>query len=429
MREARSSAVGIGSVAEIISILVWLLSAGPAGAQEVIQLPAEDRWLEPAFEDVFRVGALSGEDWEQFGNVRMVGFDGVGQLYIFDSIADRIFVVSPNGEFVRAFGRPGDGPGEFRSPNGLAVMRDGRVVIADIGHRAYHLFDAAGEFERMVRMPSELGILRLTELLPDPGGRAIFSAVGGQALGLVLGGSVRTAPHTTRPVERVMLTARVATKDTVAEGWLPDGDPASWPVGDRRTLDLPSQKVFGPPMLAGVLPDGSVAFSDSSAYVVKIARPEEGVWRILKRPIRPIPVTSRLIEAEKQRQLMNASGGGSVLNGVRESPQGSRRRALERIEELEFFEEVSIIRNLKTGWDGEIWVQRHGEDPADRYGPVDVLAMDGRYLGTFPAGMIRLQTPVRPDGLAAFGPDGLVAFIERDELDVKTVVVRRLVGW
>ena len=337
IREARNSSAGVGSVAGIAFVLVWLLAAVPAGAQEVIELPAEDRWLEPEIEEVYRVGSLSGEEWEQFGNVRMVGFDGAGQLYIFDSQADRIFVVSPNGEFVRAFGRPGDGPGEFRSPNGLAVMRDGRVVIADIGHRAYHLFDAAGEFERMVRMPSELGILRLTELLPDPGGRAIFSAVGGQALGLVLGGSVRTAPHTTRPVERVMLTARVATKDTVAEGWLPDGDPASWPVGDRRTLDLPSQKVFGPPMLAGVLPDGSVAFSDSSAYVVKIARPEEGVWRILKRPLRPIPVTDRVIEAEKQRRL-NASGGGSVLNGVRESPQGSRRRALERIEELVFFE-------------------------------------------------------------------------------------------
>ena len=115
-----------------------------------------------------------------------------------------------------------------------------------------------------------------------------------------------------------------------------------------------------------------------------------------------------------------------MLSGVRESPRGSRARALERIEQLQFFEEVSIIRNLKTGWDGEIWVQRHGEDPADRYGPVDVLDMHGRYRGTFPAGTLQLQTAVRPVGLATFGPDGLVAFIERDELDVKTVVVRRL---
>ena len=184
MREARSSSVGVGPVAGIIFILVWLLAAGPAGAQEIIELPAEDRRLEPVFEEVYRVGSLSGEDWEQFGNVRMVGFDGAGQLYIFDSQADRIFVVSSAGEFVRAFGRPGDGPGEFRSPDALAVMRDGRVVIADIGHHAYHLFDAAGEFERRVRMPSEPGNLRLTELLPDPGGQAVFSVVGGQALGM-----------------------------------------------------------------------------------------------------------------------------------------------------------------------------------------------------------------------------------------------------
>ena len=409
-----------------IFALAGLVVSGPGGAQEIINLPGEDRHLELGFEELYTVGSVSGEDWEQFGNVRTVGFDGAGQLYIFDNVADRITVVSPNGEFVRAFGRPGDGPGEFRSPDGLAVMRDGRVVIADIGHRVYHLFDANGESERRVRMASERGELTATELLSDPGGQAVFSAVGSQALAVLFGGPVRTIPHTTRPVERIVLTAAVATKDTVAEGWLPDGDPSSFPVGNQRTLGLPSSKTFGPLMLAGVLPDGSVAFSDSSAYTVKIARPGEGVWRILKRPFQPIPVTNRVIEAEKQRRLRDASGGGSVLSGVRESPQGSRARALERIEQLEFFEEVSIIRNLKTGWDGEIWVQRHGEDPADRYGPVDVLAMDGRYLGTFPAGTIRLQTAVRPVGLAAFGPDGLAAFIERDELDVKTVVVGRL---
>lgn len=397
--------------------LVGLVVSGPAGAQEIFNLPGEDRHLELDFEELYRVGLVSGEDWEQFGNIRMVGFDGTGQLYILDSQDDRITAVSPSGGFVRAFGRPGDGPGEFRSPDALTVMRDGRVVIADIGHLVYHLFDANGEFERGVRMASEPGNLNLTELLPEPGGQAVLSAVGGQALSLIIGGSARTIPHTTRPVERIMLTERVATKDTVAEGWLPDSGP---------TTRLPLPKTFGPLMLAGALPDGSVSFSDSSAYAIKIARPGVGVWRILKRPLQPIPVTRRVIAAEKQRRRDALGGGGSVLSGGRVSTQSSRARSLERIEGLEFFEEVSIIRNLKTGWDGEIWVQRHGDDPADRYGPVDVLAMDGRYLGTFAAGTIRLQTPVRPVGLAAFGPDGLAAFIEQDELDVKTVVVGRL---
>ena len=63
-------------------------------------------------------------------------------------------------------------------------------------------------------------------------------------------------------------------------------------------------------------------------------------------------------------------------------------------------------------------MQRRGEDPSDNNGPIDVLTIDGGYVGTYPAGA--LQMP------AAFGPDGLVAFIETDELDVETVVVRRL---
>ena len=78
-----------------------------------------------------------------------------------------------------------------------------------------------------------------------------------------------------------------------------------------------------------------------------------------------------------------------------------------------------MVRGLATTWDGRIWVLRRGEEPLSD-GPIDVITADGRYLGSYPAGATAI-----PD---AFGPAGLVAFIERNELDVETVVVRRLVG-
>ena len=53
-----------------------------------------------------------------------------------------------------------------------------------------------------------------------------------------------------------------------------------------------------------------------------------------------------------------------------------------------------------------------------RRGPIDVVTAEGRYVGTFPAGATKM-----PD---AFGPGGLAAFIELDDLDVASVVVRRL---
>lgn len=62
-------------------------------------------------------------------------------------------------------------------------------------------------------------------------------------------------------------------------------------------------------------------------------------------------------------------------------------------------------------------MRRRGEEP-ESDGPVDLLTPDGRYLGSFPTDGVEI-----PDG---FGPDGLAAFIETDELGVKTVVVGRL---
>ncbi len=403
-----------------VSILASLLAA-PTTAQEIITLPAEDRPLTPDFEDLYRVGSVSGADWEQFGNVRRVGFDGAGRLYVFDNQADRVTVVGPGGEFLRAFGRSGEGPGEFRRADGLAVMRDGRVVMADLGHRAYHIFGADGVLERMVRMAPAPGTVRITDLLPDPGGESIFSAIGAQTLRAGAGTTARTTPLTSRPVERVILTGDVAIKDTVAEGWLHPGDqtdglPLSGGSG-QTSYDLPPRQVFGPLMLAGVLPDGSLAFSDSSAYAIKIARPEAGVWRILRRPLQPIRVTDRVIEAEKDRRAARAAAGLGprfVLNGVEYFPQ------VEHLDRVGVFDEVSIVRGLRTGWDGEIWVRRHGEEPGDDAGPIDVLTMDGRYIGTYPAGAVAWPE--------AFGPDGLVAFIETDEMDVESVVVRRLRG-
>lgn len=395
-------------------------------AQEVVHLPAGDRLLDADFEEVYRVGSLAGEDWEQFGNVRKVAFDEAGHLYVFDDQTDRIVVVGPDGEHMRGFGRRGEGPGEFRNAVAVAVMRDGWVVVADTGHRAYQVFDANGVFERMVRMTAE-GVLIVTDLLPNPRGGSVFSAVGGRTLSFSWSrdsGSGDVAPHTSRPIERVQLTGDVVERDTVAEGWLPPyGEPLTVDLGGAQMrFPIAPPRVFGPSMLPGVLPDGDVVFSDSTAYVIKLARPGTGVWRTLERPIRPIPVTDRVIEAEKRRRLsvLAATPDQELPQNsfLPRSPEEIRRRERERIANLEFFEEVSVVRDLQTTWHGRIWVQRRGEEPGDDDGPIDVLTADGRYLGSLAARATEMPS--------AFGPGGLAAFVEEDEFDVKVVIVKRL---
>ena len=55
---------------------------------------------------------------------------------------------------------------------------------------------------------------------------------------------------------------------------------------------------------------------------------------------------------------------------------------------------------------------------------IDVWNPDGRYIGTLPPA----DPPADPPMPDAFGPDGLAAWVEVDELDVPMVVVGRLGG-
>lgn len=381
-----------------------LPSGEPLTAQQVIELPAEDRILEAEFEEVYRVGSFEGDEWEIFTRLFGVGFDESGNLYLMDDQAGRIVVVSREGEFVREFGGIGDGPGEFDGNTigavGFTVLRDGRAVVFDPGHSVFAVFAPDGEFERSVRMPgSAMYLIRNISAARD-GENVITTSVSG----VTRGGGFDDPDPRYRPIIRLILTGDEVVQDTVVRAWRPLGDADG----------------FKPGLAARSLPDGGLVYTDSSAYAIKVASHDGEVTRVFARPIQPEPVTGRIVEEEIERQLnaLEASGSGEQSTGREAAFQAQfREMRRERIRNMEFYHEVPVVRTLRTGWDGTIWVRRRGEEPASD-GPIDLLAPDGRYLGTLADDATAMPR--------AFGPDGLVAFVERDELDVPTVVVKRL---
>lgn len=110
-----------------MSRLALLLVALPASAQQTIHLPAEDHWLVADFEDVYRIGSPLGAEWEQFGYVRKVAFDGVRRLYVFDGQDGRLFVVGTDGTLGRAAWWPSSS-GTSRGLETVAVKRVPREV-------------------------------------------------------------------------------------------------------------------------------------------------------------------------------------------------------------------------------------------------------------------------------------------------------------
>ncbi len=149
-----------------------MLAVVPAHAQEVIELTGEDRWLEADFQELYRIGTLTGEEWEQFGDVYDVAFDGTGNLHVIDTQSDRVFVVGSDGRLIRELGGKGDGPGEFGNSIAMAVMADGRVVVVDMSRHGYHLFGPDGEFQHMVGMDGNPSITTRPKISEyGPGGR------------------------------------------------------------------------------------------------------------------------------------------------------------------------------------------------------------------------------------------------------------------
>lgn len=409
--------LGAGLAVAPTAVLVAALAAVgfPAqatSAQEVVDLPAEDHLLSPDLELVYRIGSAAADaDWAEFSSIPSLWFDGSGNLHLMDQTGPlsgraRIVVVDPTGEFVTEFGRAGDGPGEFRAPRQIYVWADGSTLVQDIMHMGYHVFAPGGEFEHMLGL--ELG----SDMRPERTG--IRSAVGGDW--------DTSTGEEGRAILRFDLSSHEVSEHTLVEAWAPrEVEARDHEAGDPEAMGSRAEWGFEPGLLFDVLPSGGVAFSDSSAYAIKLTDPSGAVSRILRRPIQPLAVTESMQREERERRLERVRN--PVMTGTT-SPEamaamdvlmGGRRRA---VENMRFHPEVPVLAAVRTTWDGTLWIQRSAEPGVEEPGPVDVLAPDGRYVGTLAPDVLRMPR--------AFGPGGLVAFVETDEFDVPVITVRRL---
>ena len=126
--------------------------AGPGGAPAVVTL----------VEDLV-IGDDTERDDHWFSFLNSLAVDDDGNIYTVDPKAIRIRVFGPDGTFLRAFGRAGQGPGEFRGPGGLNITPDGTVLIGDVLTRRVSHFNAKGEHLK----DTPLGTLRLAGLVID----------------------------------------------------------------------------------------------------------------------------------------------------------------------------------------------------------------------------------------------------------------------
>lgn len=79
-------------------------------------------------------------------DVAALEVDSAGRIYVLDRQRSAVTVFDHQGGFVRKFGREGDGPGEFRGPNGLDWDNQGRLWVVEGPSWRYSVFDGEGNF-------------------------------------------------------------------------------------------------------------------------------------------------------------------------------------------------------------------------------------------------------------------------------------------
>jgi uncharacterized repeat protein (TIGR01451 family) len=119
-------------------LLAWrVLAPGTAAAQQGVPPPIFVRaWGSPG----------SGDG--QFNAPGGVTVGSNGDVYVADTGNNRIQQFSPNGDFLRKWGSPGSGDDQFNRPTDVAVGLGGTVYVADTNNNRIKQFTGSGTFVR-----------------------------------------------------------------------------------------------------------------------------------------------------------------------------------------------------------------------------------------------------------------------------------------
>jgi DNA-binding beta-propeller fold protein YncE len=73
-----------------------------------------------------------------------VAVDKEGNVYVTDTLNNRVEIFDADGNFVSEFGQIGDGPGRFARPKGIAIDCDGHIWVVDELQSRVQVFDKDG---------------------------------------------------------------------------------------------------------------------------------------------------------------------------------------------------------------------------------------------------------------------------------------------
>lgn len=106
-----------------------------------------------------------------------VALSPAGEIYVTDGYGNaRVHKFTPDGKLMFSWGNPGNGPGEFHVPHGIAVDREGNLFVADRENSRIQIFAPDGTF-----LSERTGIARPCQVAFDAAGNLYVAELGYRA--------------------------------------------------------------------------------------------------------------------------------------------------------------------------------------------------------------------------------------------------------
>ena len=130
----------------------WAGSISRDAGVVVVKNPIEPKYGSEVFslEEELSIGESEGSDEYMFQDVTGITVNGDGDIYVLDSEAKHVKVFDRHGQYLRTFGKAGEGPGEFPLPRSIECMPWEEIIVSGFNRISY--FDLQGEYLRSLPM-------------------------------------------------------------------------------------------------------------------------------------------------------------------------------------------------------------------------------------------------------------------------------------
>jgi hypothetical protein len=341
------------------------------------------------------IGAADGKPGQELHQVNGAVRLSDGSLIVANGGSAQLYRYDPNGRFLGAIGRAGDGPGEFQAVNWVGRIAGDTLVVWDRGLDRVSLFAPSGEYVREVR----------PVLSENPMALEVKGALADGRLLMARGASFIPAGAT------------AGTQRQPITGWLIDRSGREV----RSFGPFPGEAVHlqegadGKSMSRTPIPFGAstifasgrdaIYIADSDAFAVRVYSADGTLIRIVRGPHPHLPVLAEDVHAYVEARVEDAPPIQWIRDGIRAS-----------FAKVQPPDSLPAVRSIELDQDDQMWIElaRHESAAESRW---DVFTREGALLGEV----------TLPGALQVFeiGRDYIIGR-DRDDLGVERVRVLKL---